>query len=317
MEKLHHKADQQREDYADHAACTGQRHGFHNELEADIPATRANGFTDSDLSRSLGHRHQHDVHHAYSTHQQSNRHNGNQQHQHLAENVSELVAYGFGGAQAEIIRLIRGHAAAHSQDTANLIFGLHLHSLLCLHHDEIFVILRVMFAVAAVRYVDAIVESGIEGPALFFLIHTNHGVRSPCYQDLFIESGFSRKERFSHVSPDHRHIGAVQVFALGEEASIGNAQHIDFSHAAGGPIKINAAELVVLVTGRAWCTGPLPGTGEDFNTHIVHRRRVFFDRHGVFIGERLTLALFRTHSAYVEVEAEAEDPQIVGAELIE
>src|ERR1043165_6223066 len=122
MRKLHENTESQRQDDAQNATNAGKRHGFSDELKADVAFARANGLAYPNFPRSLSHGHKHDIHNANAAHQQSNRYNANDQLKDSGHNVVKLRAELFRAADAKGIRLVRRDAAAGAQKAANLIF---------------------------------------------------------------------------------------------------------------------------------------------------------------------------------------------------
>ncbi len=72
---LLHKQGEQEADaigqqHADQTADQAHQHGLGQELLQHVALARAHRHADADLARALGHRHQHDVHHADAAHHQ-------------------------------------------------------------------------------------------------------------------------------------------------------------------------------------------------------------------------------------------------------
>src|SRR6202044_3809168 len=63
-------------EHAQHASERAHHDGFDEELQKHVALAGADGEPDSDLARSLGHRHQHDVHDADSSDKQAHRRDG-------------------------------------------------------------------------------------------------------------------------------------------------------------------------------------------------------------------------------------------------
>src|SRR5229473_2590590 len=162
------EADAQREHDADGAAQSREGHGFRDELEADIAFAGANGLADADLTRALGHAHEHDVHYAHAADQQSNGADANHQTKNAGHDLGELFACLFRAADAKIVGLIERHTAALAQQPADLVFGNRFHSGKRHRCNEMLVVLRIVFAIAAVWDSNVVVAAADHGILFLF-----------------------------------------------------------------------------------------------------------------------------------------------------
>ena len=74
---------------------------------------------------------------------------------------------------------------------------------------------------------------------------------------------------------------------------------------------------MVLIPRCAYAARALSFAGKDFDAHVLHGGRFFFDRHAILEGQRLAHTLFRAHPAYMKIKIKAEDPEIVNAKFVE
>src|SRR5476649_1792058 len=84
-------AEQPTNQDADQAPGCGEGHGFQQKLPNDIAAPRADGLAYADFPGPLSDRHQHDVHHSDSTHQQADGSNHDHDQAHRGYELAELV----------------------------------------------------------------------------------------------------------------------------------------------------------------------------------------------------------------------------------
>ena len=112
------------ENERDDAAGTGERHRFEQKLPGDVAAARADRFAHADLASALGNADQHDVHHADTADQQTDRtenDGGNRDHR---DDVVEFLDLHFRGRDQEIIFAVVGDVAAAAQHFGDLINSL-------------------------------------------------------------------------------------------------------------------------------------------------------------------------------------------------
>ena len=69
-----------------------QQHAFHQEIGQDRAPRGAQGFAQADLARALGHRNQHDVHHAHAAQRQRHHRDRAQKRRHRSEDVVHQFA---------------------------------------------------------------------------------------------------------------------------------------------------------------------------------------------------------------------------------
>src|SRR5260370_11951144 len=115
INKMQQKTDAQRQRYADGSAQACERHGFRDELEADIELAGAYGFTNADLAGALSYAHEHDVHYADSTDQQANGYDTHHQRQNPGHDLTKLLACLLGGADSKIVRHVQRDATTPPQ----------------------------------------------------------------------------------------------------------------------------------------------------------------------------------------------------------
>src|SRR5215471_11424997 len=120
-----HRAHEQRERGADQdahdAARERQRRRLDQELGEDVAPAGAQGLADADLARSLGHRHEHDVHDHDAAHEQRDRGDADRDHEDAAGERAVEREPGVGGGNAEAILLPRPLVPARAQDVARLL----------------------------------------------------------------------------------------------------------------------------------------------------------------------------------------------------
>src|SRR5437868_12045597 len=147
MRKLHEKAENQRQHDPQNSTDAGQRHGFSDELKANVALARANGLTHSDFARSLGYGHKHDVHYANAAHQEAHGNHAHDQLEDARHDVAKLDAKLFRAADAKSVRLVRRDAAAGPQKATNLVFRHALHAWKSCSDQGNLIILRIVFFV--------------------------------------------------------------------------------------------------------------------------------------------------------------------------
>src|SRR5437588_1829783 len=114
-------ADADGEDDADDAADEGQGHCLVKKLPDDVSPSRADGLSDAYLLRALGHRDEHDVHHADSADEQADRGDSDGEQADHRRDAVELLYDLVGGAEVKVIRLVELHAATTAQNLLRLV----------------------------------------------------------------------------------------------------------------------------------------------------------------------------------------------------
>src|SRR5579872_107768 len=317
MQGAHEEADAKREQDANHATASGQGHGFHQELKADVAAARANGLAHANFPCAFGNAHEHNVHYAHTADEQADRDNPDDELKNVGHDVPELSTERFSAADAECIRLVRRYAAALPQEPANLIFGHVPHSGASLSHNEVLVVLRIVFAVGAIRNGYVIVLAVADRGIFLFLVDADHGVRRTGNLELLSNGTLIGKKSFGNIVANHSHVFAMEIFSFGVKTPVRKSERTHFSKIGCCSLKVDTCEFMVFVARRAHWSGALTCPGKDFDAHIFHRRNLLLDGHSVFKGERLAHALFRAEAGKVDPNIEAEDPEIVYAEFVE
>src|SRR5262249_20246241 len=143
--------ENQRQDDAQNAANAGERHGFSDELQADVALARPDGFPYADFTGSFRDGHEHYVHHPNAPNQQTDRDNSHYELEDSGHDVAELQAKLLSAADAESVGFVRRDAPAHAQKAADLVLGHALHAGARLGDEDNLVILGIVFPVGAER----------------------------------------------------------------------------------------------------------------------------------------------------------------------
>ncbi len=184
---------------------------------------------DADLARPLGHRDEHDVHHADAADEQ--RQEGDADHHHV-EAAGDLVVepeQGLVGHRREVVVLVRAQPAPRAQHGADLVDG-GAHLLGRARHgvEQDLVALEERRAVAG----EELAQAGVRDEHDLVHVHAQElAARLELPDDLerlvadvdrLAHRALVREQRRQRLATQQRHVGAMVHLELGEEAALGH-----------------------------------------------------------------------------------------------
>src|SRR5712664_617598 len=300
------------EQHANDTSRAGEHHGFGEELPDNVAAARADSFSNADLARALSDGHQHNVHHTDATHEKSNGTYSEYEARHRRSELTKFIGDLLGAGNAKVIGLAVGHVSAAAQHTADLVF--------CFRHaarvsdgaNHVFVVLRYMLVIGAVRDHHCFVRGLIlDELALARLKNADNFVRNTADLYGFPERLHIRVKGLGDIGADDGDVGAMHVFRVAEEPPDFRPGIENFFVGRKRPVVVDSRNFLAEITGRdrpgartficpSWIE-----TGGD----RAHRGTQLSDGLGVFQGERFARSFVRTEPAGVDTGIEAEDEE--------
>jgi hypothetical protein len=219
-EAADHRAQQQGQADAEHAAEQAHQHRFDQELLADVALPRTHGHAHADLAGALGHRHQHDVHHADAADQQRDGGDGADQQGHRARGLLDGLADLGAVAEEEVL----GAVAQGQQAGDRFLRRIHRRVVVHAHGDAGHVALAEHARHhRGVGHPHAEAGAATEAEALA-LGHADHACRHVAEQDHLADRIDIGEELGLGVLVDHRHL-AQALHRIGIEEAAAEQGH--------------------------------------------------------------------------------------------
>src|SRR5262249_48791410 len=202
-----------------YAAGSGQRHRFQQELPGNVLAFRANRFADANFSRAFGHAHKHDVHHADSADEQSDRAQHHRAQVHHGHDVVELIDLLCRRGDRKIVFAVVGHVTTTTQDLRRFVHhqiqlsGIRLDAHVQLIRGWINLFERVE------RNQHAAVLVAHAEPALRLFHHANHLEVGAVDHYILANRVPFRKQHRRDVLAEHHYFFFVYVIAFRDESA--------------------------------------------------------------------------------------------------
>src|SRR5262249_27926026 len=117
-----HIADNERENHSEQTADEADDHGFNQELAEYVAAPRTDSGPDPDLPGPLGHRDEHDIHHAYAPYDEGDQGDRSNHELHGGGGLFDAPADSVGIEDEEVLAAVASHEQA-CNDILNQIGG--------------------------------------------------------------------------------------------------------------------------------------------------------------------------------------------------
>src|SRR6266404_593691 len=210
---------------ADGAADQREHHGFQQELQSHIRATRADGFAHANFLGALGHGNEHDVHHADATHEQAYRtDHGGENHERAGQLIPQIADEVRRG-QLKIV-LDTGGDAAEAPHRLN-DFALRFVEIHVFRngerHDQLFG-LRVLFLESAERNDGKNIHAGTDKQTLIVREDADDFVRAAIDAHGFAEGVRVGEKGFAYGRAQDDHGAGVLLVKGADEAAALDAE---------------------------------------------------------------------------------------------
>src|SRR5450755_3445400 len=182
------------------------------------------------------------------------------------------------------------------------------------------VVRRIVPTIAVIRNADHAVGGLVtQECSLAFFEHADDLVVDAVDQDGLAHSFIGGKERLVNLVANHGHVGAMQVFELGEEAALGELGVLHLRERGSGAREVQVADFMRAVTcrRRKAARSAAVEAGIDLDGHGLNMGTLVEYGQRIFQSERLAGAFFGAQASYVDADIEAINEKCVQTVIVE
>src|SRR5450755_4687538 len=182
------------------------------------------------------------------------------------------------------------------------------------------VVRRIVPTIAVIRNADHAVGGLVtQECSLTFFEHADDLVVDAVDQDGPAHSFIGGKERLVDLVAYHSHVGAMQVFELGEEAALGELGVLHLRERGSGAREVQVADFMRAITcrRRKAARSAAVEAGIDLGGHGLNMRTLIKYGERIFQGERLAGALLSAQTADADPDVKAINEKRVQSIIVE